>query len=231
MNDTASPTDPFAALIPLLPTLSQLALTYAPACARMQTLALLALDTRLAGLLRHSREPMLAQLRLSWWRETLRQDCDAWPSGDPLLTALQSWNGGHGVLVALVDGWEALTGPAPLGSEAIEAMAKGRGEGFRALAVTLGHTEHGEAAARLGCEWALADLALHLSHPQERAATKALLDAQGGRPSGLPRVLRPLLVLNGLAVAQEKRLEAGGNMATVSPGMLLRALRQGLFGR
>jgi len=58
-------------LVASLPTASRLALAYAPAKARLQTLALFALDTRLAGLLRNSSEPMLAQLRLSWWRETL----------------------------------------------------------------------------------------------------------------------------------------------------------------
>jgi hypothetical protein len=35
------------------------------------TLALLALDARLAAILRGRREPIAAQLRLAWWREML----------------------------------------------------------------------------------------------------------------------------------------------------------------
>lgn len=212
---------------PILPSASRLALTYAPRSSREATLALLALDSRLAGLLRHSREPMLAQLRLSWWRETLRQDPQAWPQGDPLLTALRSWNGGHQGLAALVDGWEALTGPAPLPAEALDAMADGRGDAFAGFARALGREREEEVAHRLGREWALADLSVHLSHPQEREAARVLAGKQTYRP-WVSRPLRPLAVLHALAW---HRLQRGGTDTAISPTALLKALRIGLLGR
>ena len=85
----------------------QLALAWAPARARDATLALFALDTRLAGFLRRGGEPLAAQMRLAWWRETLGSPSSAWPRGDPLLDELSGWSDPE-QLVALVDGWEGL---------------------------------------------------------------------------------------------------------------------------
>ena len=78
-------------LLGSLPVLHRLALTYAPARATRPTLALLALDARLAGIVRSASEPMLAQLRLAWWREQLEIDLTARPAGEPLLAVLESW--------------------------------------------------------------------------------------------------------------------------------------------
>ena len=214
-------------LIETLPLIERLALAYAPARARLPTLALFALDTRLAGLLRNSREPMLAKLRLAWWRENLERDGEAWPAGEPLLAALRSWNGDHTALTALVDGWEALTGPAPLPREALRSMIAGRGEAFAALSHTLGRTEEAEAARELGRKWAIADLATRIRDADERAAVLAIRAEEGsGRPR-VSRVLRPLLILQALA---ERRLEKGDEAATRSPLALLQAARLGVFG-
>lgn len=217
-----------ATLIGTLPMMQRLALSYAPAAARLPTLALLALDRRLAGIVRHSHEPMLAQLRLSWWREQLAGDAAAWPEGEPLLTALRSWRGAHGGLSPLVDGWEILTGPAPLPEATLEEFGQARGEAFAALAGVLGAARHGAAAHHLGRGWALADLAAHVSHPVERATAHEL--AARGKVAGLrlPRRLRPLAVLHGLA---QRRLRHGETGDALSPGALVLALRLGLLGR
>lgn len=220
-------TESDAALVETLPAASRLALAYAPAAARLPTLALFALDTRLAGLLRHSREPMLAQLRLAWWRESLGRDAAEWPRGEPLLAALRSWNGGHAALVALVDGWEALTGPAPLPGEALAAMAQGRADAFAALAVALGCASEAEAARRLGWRWSLADLTMRLGNAREREAVAALAEAERGSAPRVSRRLRPLLVLHALA---RRRAERGEEAAARSPAALLTAMRAGLLG-
>ncbi len=233
--ETASAPAPLApaqieeSLIPSLSPLASLALAYAPREHRLPTLALLALDARLANLLRHSKEPMLAQLRLSWWRETLGQDAARWPAGEPLLGALRSWNGHHGEAVALIDGWEALTAPAPLGAEALQAMAQGRGEAFAGFARQAGCAAHAEAARAIGIAWGLSDLAVRLRNAEEKAAVEALLEASRGRVGGaVPRALRPLKVLQ---VLSARRLAKGSEDAARSPGAVLRALGVGLFGR
>ncbi|GGY97303.1 hypothetical protein [Novosphingobium colocasiae] len=211
-----------------LPPIARLALAYAPDPARMPTLALLALDARLAGLLRHSREPMLAQLRLAWWRETLGQDAAAWPEGEPLLAALRSWSNAHAPLVALVDGWEMLTGTAPLPADALAGMAEGRAAAFSGLAGVLGFAAQAEDTRAVARRWARADLAMRLGHPQEREAALALYRSEMARPPRLPRPLRPVAVLSALA---RRRLEKGTEAAATSPAAVLTALRVGLIGR
>lgn len=203
-----------------------MSLAYAPASARLPTLALFALDTRLAGLLRNSREPMLAQLRLAWWRENLESSGDGWPAGEPLLQALRSWKGKHRALVPLVDGWEALTGQAPLPARALEAMVAGRGEAFAALAQVLDKPHETQTARQLGRAWAVADLATRLSNAEERDTVIAMRSGEGPIPR-VSRALRPLLVLQALA---ERRLAKGSEAAVQSPAALLKALRLGLLG-
>jgi phytoene synthase len=206
-------------LVGALPPLQRLALAYAPAAAREPTLALLVLDQRLAGIVRNSHEPSLAQLRLAWWREQLQIDAAQWPRGEPLLALLKSWNGGHHAAVELVNGWEYLTGPAPLPAADLLAFANGRGAAFAGLARVLGADP--APALQLGRQWALADLAAHVAHPEEQEKARSLL-AMEGKPPRVARALRPLTVLHGLAAK-------GRDGQT--PAALLTALRLGLLGR
>ena len=199
--------------------MQRLALAYAPACARLPTLALLALDTRLAGIVRNSHEPSLAQLRLAWWREQLQVAPAEWPRGEPLLAVLRSWQGRHAALVELVNGWEYLTGAPPLPAADITAFAAGRGEAFAGLAEVLG--AEAAPAMKLGRQWALADLAAHVAHPEERGTARRLLIDEGPAPH-VSHLLRPLTVLHGLAL----RGRDGQ-----SPRTLLAAMRLGLLGR
>jgi phytoene synthase len=76
-----------------IPPLQRLALAYAPAKSRAPLIALFALDARLADIVRHAHEPMLAQLRLAWWREQLTGGSGGPASGDPLLALLREWLG------------------------------------------------------------------------------------------------------------------------------------------
>lgn len=207
-------------LLDTQPLPRRLALSYASASTRAPMLAFLALDLRLAGIVRSSHEPMLAQLRLAWWREQLGSDGTGWPEGEPLLTALRSWNGGHGALLPLVDAWEGMTGPAPLPAAVFERLAEARGRAFTAIGKD-------EGALRPGRNWALVDLAFHLSHPEERAAAFALARAQDWRRPRLPQRLRPLAVLHALAA---RGLRRGADMDRMTPGDFAAAVRVGLMG-
>lgn len=215
-------------LVEELPVLHRLALSYAPSSVREPTLALLALDTRLAAIVRSASEPMLAQLRLAWWREQLQTEPSARPRGEPLLAALRSWESRRGALVGLVDGWEAMTGEAPLSAAALASLAEARGAAFAALAELAGATEDREVAARLGCNWAFADLVTRLSDPDEQRTVRALAEARDWRASRLLRKLRPLVVLHGLAARQ---IRQGSGQGGLSPPALLLAMRLGLLGR
>lgn len=213
-------------LVAALPAVARLALVYAPARARQQTLALLALDARLATLIRRSSEPMLAQLRLAWWREAIAQDPGRWPQGEPVLSALRSWGEHAGKATVLVDGWEALTAPSPLAAGQLAAFAEGRAGGAAALAVALDRPQEADAARQLGRIWAIEDVAMRLAREDERAAALSLAEAQGK----LPRVSRRLRTLRVLAGLSRRRRLAGGEEGAASPAAMIEALKLGLLG-
>ncbi|PEQ11251.1 hypothetical protein B2G71_18375 [Novosphingobium sp. PC22D] len=218
---------PLDHLLPTLPTLERLALAYAPRSARDPWLAFLALDARLASLLRSASEPMLAQLRLAWWRETLGGAAH-WPAGDPVLAALGSWRGRHAALVPLVEGWEALTAAPPLEARAMTELAQGRSRALAALAKILGEAGSAPAARQLATDWSLADLAMRLSRPDERDLAASLAKGAAGPVPRVPRALRPLAVLRALSW---RRLRRDDEAAARSPAALAVAMRAGLFGR
>jgi phytoene synthase len=213
-------------LVAALPAIARLALVYAPGSARQQTLALLALDARLATLIRRSSEPMLAQLRLAWWREAIAQDSARWPQGEPVLAALRSWGSRAGEATVLVDGWEALTAPAPLTPAQIAAFAEGRANAAAALALAVNRSKDVEAARQLGRIWGIEDVAMRLAREDERTAALSLADAQGS----LPRVSRPLRALRVLAGLSRRRRLAGGDEGAASPAAMIEALKLGLLG-
>src|SRR6187549_2552263 len=139
-------------MIGTLPAPQRLALSYATRGSRAATLALLALDARLAAILRGRREPIAAQLRLAWWREMLARPPGDWPLGEPQLEALRAWRE-PAALAALPSAWEALLAD-DLTPAAIAEFADGRAGAFGALARELGVDAAADAvtAARI---WAL----------------------------------------------------------------------------
>ena len=177
-----------------------LVLSYAPAEARDRLAALLALDDVLAGVLRSTREPMVGQMRLTWWHEALCALDRAVPPAHPVLQALAAAVIPHIAgteLAAMIDGWEALL-DEPLDADAMQRFASARGGGlFAAAAVVLGG-EHPRLQAA-GEGWALADLADHLRDPDR--ATLARRHA-GMRLAGAfrPRWPRRLRALGALAL-------------------------------
>jgi phytoene synthase len=206
-----------------LPPAQRLALAYAPRGARSATQALLALDARLAAVLRRRGEPVLAQMRFAWWRDMLGMVAAGWPRDDEVLDALREWRD-PGVLVALVDGWEGLLAET-LDAPAIDAFARGRATAFGQLAAELGLSRTG-AEICASC-WALADLAGNLSDPGERAAAMGAARALPPCPA-LPRALRPLAVLAALA---NRSLTRGGAPILDGFGAGLLAMRVGIAGR
>ncbi len=174
---------------------------YAPR--RLQALweGFLLLDRRLADAARAGRDPLMAQLRLAWWRDRFDQSAADWPKGEPLLALLTPWDGERAALRALVDGWEARVvgedGGAELGKARIGAMT--------ALA-RLSGLQADEHVRRASAEW------LGLEPPLASAPI-------------LPGALRPLAILRGMAL-REAAGRPGGPLRD-----FLAILRIGLLGR
>lgn len=186
---------------PLLPPETRLAVAYAPPPARASLSALFALDATLAQILRATREPMVGQMRLTWWYEALVALDGTPPPAEPVLRALHADVLPLGVtgtmLAGIVDGWEVLL-EADLDDDAVARFAVGRGARlFTAAAILLGQDDARIAAAGEG--WAMADLRTGLT---DRARATSIGDAaiakldialQGRWP-------RPLRALGALAL-------------------------------
>ena len=217
-----------AELIHELPPPQRLALAYSPAAARTLTAGLLALDARIAGIVRQRGEVLMAQMRLAWWRDTLAKPAAGWPAGEPLLAQLTPWDGVRPALVDLVNGWEELLHDGPLPAAAMLRFARARAGAFAALAALLNNGAAADAATRAGVTWALGDLVTGLSDPDERAHALDLARDHAGPVTRLPRVLRPLTVLDGLA---RRSIRRGGAPMLDGGGAFLLAIRLGLTGR
>jgi 15-cis-phytoene synthase len=213
---------PFLAAVP---TEQRLALAYAGSGQHPVLLGFFALDARLAAIVRGASEPLLGQVQLAWWRDQLALPSELRPRGEPLLALLGAWQGEGASLSALVDGWELLLDSGPLDRTALAAHAEARARGWAALARLAGAPAHADEAQRAGRNWAAVDLAMRLGQGDEHAAARALAEQQDWRPLRLPRSLRPLAVLHGLA-----RRRRGQAELLDGPLALGAALRLGLFG-
>jgi phytoene synthase len=212
------------ALLADLPPVQRLALAYASSRSRPAILSLLALDDRLAAILRGRREPIAAQLRLAWWRDMLARPESEWPAGEPVLETLRSWREPGG-LASLAEGWEALLAEE-LTPVVVAEFVDGRAQAFASLARELG-AHPSEDAAEAARIWALADLAANISDGAERDLVVEY-GRRLGQPPRLSPSLRPLAVLAGLGAGA---LADGGRPLLAGPMSALTALRIGMTGR
>ncbi|MEZ5656166.1 MAG: hypothetical protein R3E04_09820 [Sphingobium sp.] len=197
--------------------------------ARERAERLFALDNECAHIARVATEPMMAQIRLAWWRDGIMaqtlpaehrsQDMEA-------LRALDGFADMRAHLVVMIDGWEELIlfDGADVDTM-LETYAKGRGEGLFAAFLQTG--DDGRAAA--GRLWALWDLAGHLS--DEGLAAKAVAqaaDLAGGITDSraYPRMLAMMA-----SAARRDALRGQGAPADLTPALYLHLLRMQFFGR
>lgn len=153
-----------------------LALSYAPRDGRAALEALLALDETLAAILRTTREPLVGQMRLTWWFDALTALDTARPPAQPVLQALADEvlprDAAGAALAAMIEGWEALLDPDPLTDDRLDAFARGRGGTLFVLAgVVLGAGPR-DPLAGAGAGWALGDLAQHVRDPATAARAR-----------------------------------------------------------
>ena len=121
----------------------------------------LAIDERLAGALRAAREPMIAAIRLAWWRDVLVKDDASKGHGEPLVAAWRAWQPDEAAreyVDDLIDGWSALADPDAPARATADAFSCHRGGGLFAL-LTGDSSPPMQAAGRL---WSLWDLAAHV---------------------------------------------------------------------
>lgn len=110
-----------------------LAILAVPSRHRPAIETLFALDARLAGIVRATREPMVGQMRLTWWHEALTKLDGAPAPAEPLLRDVQQHLLPAGVsgarLAGMIDGWEELIVADALGAETLDRHAGPAGPG------------------------------------------------------------------------------------------------------
>ncbi len=213
----------------------RLILSYAPDTVRNGVAALLGLDNTLAAVIRQMREPMIAQMRLTWWHDALSRLDQAPPPAQPVLTALAAAVLPRGVagadLATLVEGWEALIEGEP-GDPAVRgAYAAGRGERLFALAARLCGGD-AAAVASAGRGWALADLSRSVTDAAAGEAAAREADAALRTAFGAPWPRR-LRAVGALARQAQMDLAADRNLPLpgATPGRIARLGWHRLTGR
>lgn len=210
-----------------------LAIAYAPREARPALAALFRLDEHLGGIVRSTSEPMLGQMRLSWWHEALGALGRGSSPAEPLLVELEALvrqgTLDPSALLPLVEGWEELLEPLPLPDEALAAFARRRGGGLFAAAAQV-IAPIAEADVKAGEGWALTDLAFRLSDRDTAERALALAREKLAAPRPWPRRLRALGILATLA-AGDARAGLDAPRRPSSPRRVARALWHGVTGR
>jgi phytoene/squalene synthetase len=168
-----------------------LAALFAPEPARTDLLALLAFDHELARTKSVTREPMLARIRLEWWREAVAEAAGiAKPRAQPIVESLSETVRRHAMppqgLVALIDAREEeVEGPLDV-ERAGHALAD-----LELAVLGIDHAPTRAAARAVGAAWLMGE-------GPERA--QLLAEARGLRgdvdPAALP-ILLPALALDG----------------------------------
>ena len=185
-----------------------LAFSYAPDHARGALKTLFALDAALGDVLRTTREPMVGQMRLAWWREALQRLDAAPPPGEPVLQGLAAAVLPLGVtgatLADMVNGWEPLLGD--VGEAAIDDHARFRGRALFEAAARVTDAAPSDPVATAGEGWALADLAGNLSDGDraERTRERAVATFAG---INAVRWSRQGRALGALALVARRRLD------------------------
>jgi 15-cis-phytoene synthase len=199
-----------------------IALAYARADLRKDFAALLALDAQIGKIVRTAKEPMLARIRLAWWREQLEGFEAAPPPADPILQAvrvlLQRHDVNGGALVPMVNGWETLLEELPLDEGALTDYAVGRGGTLFEMADRIAKSASGADAKTCGEAWAQNDLGRFNGVGAARKC--AVL---------MPKALRPFAILarfaeRDVADGIEHRARPG------SPRRMMQAAGYALFG-
>lgn len=192
--------------------------------------AIFRLDHALGRVVAATREPMVGQVRLAWWRDNLLLFQQGKPvAAEPVLQALADGLDGvmlHQNLSTMVEGWDILFESMPLSRDQLATYARLRGGTlFGALAALAGLSDT-ESAAAVGARWALADFARHCTDAPTAADAIAMVN---DRPAPVVDVLS-LAILGRFATRDCARGLAGFGTPG-SPKRMAWALSHALFKR
>ncbi|WP_379921320.1 squalene/phytoene synthase family protein [Erythrobacter sp. R86502] len=209
-----------------LPPEAELALAWSAPKVRAPLSIALHLDRRLARIVSRTTEPMLGQMRLTWWREALAKPIADRPRGDAVLDAVgKHWAAREAWLMSIIDGWEILVTAPKLEQNEAARFGASRGAFFGAF-VPDASINVSARLALAGSRWALADAATAVSSEAERAALIASARALAPAAGRIPSEVRGLAVFEALA---QRAINRGGRPLLEGRGASLAALRGAIF--
>ncbi len=182
------------------------ALDHVRAAERPAVAALWALDEQLGQIVASTTQPMVGQMRLTWWREALETRV----SGHPVLAAMES-GFARGIdvegLGILIDGWEELLEPLPLDAARLAAFAEARGGQLFAMTARICDVSRRRRRPGRDGRWPTSGCGArtrkrHRGHWRWPAKYCSEVNAKT-----LPRSLRVLVRLARLDVAAGRRVE------------------------
>lgn len=184
----------------------RLALVYLKDETRSLLTLFLTLDSRLEDIAVKMNEVMIAQIRIAWWRDTLRSNNK--PKGEPFIAMIddvQKLFPNYDIiepLIAMVDGWEQLIiSDNYMGIETMREYAQQRGGApFKFFAHICGEDELAEEYEKLGQIWALSPIFAQEGEQGETARTMALAYIDQLNMKQLSQKIRALSILTFPAV-------------------------------
>ncbi len=168
---------------------------------------LLLFDRRLALVVRQMTEPVIAQMRMAWWREKLALAAELRPAGEPILAELRTLSVDQfpwvePAMALIIDAWDGLIAAEHWDHDVINQHAGQRANAiFVSLANRLLPNKPSDDVMAVGIGWALADL--QILFPE-----LSLITPQKPHQR-LPRQLRSLAILE-RAISLERRQMQGG---------------------
>lgn len=215
-----------------LEPLHRLILSYAKRADRQRYAFLFAFDSRLAGIIRTTSEPLIGQMRLTWWRDILTKAADQRPEGEPLIALfneIEQSAGSLEYLLKLIDGWEVMLEDFPWDSLQLDRYASNRGQGFFGFGLNSdADLEEVEETAKL---WTLWDFAVNCSDPKMRdvafCKSKEILEQNSLR--SFDKSGRPLSILCNLAAYDVKNGKLPDSI--YRPATAVRIIWHGITGK
>ena len=194
---------------------------------RPRLAALFAFDSELSAAVTRASEPIVAQLRLAWWRDEIGKPEQARTLSVPLLAELTDIYGSEiSKLGELVDGFEALAlNDAESGLKGVYGVQKGRTTALNAVIGAENASGLAQPLRDVAASWTFAQYAGGEAHPALKQVAADLLTR---KPPAFPRELRGLTILDRLA---RRSIARGGGPLLATRGDATTALRLGLFGR
>ena len=185
----------------------RIALGFAQLAVRANLTLLWDYDAMLGQIVATTTEPMIGQMRLTWWHDAVVGLDEGKVSGEPMLARLydltRTGDVNGKMLASLIEGWEGLLEPLPLPHSVLSNYANARGRQLFELSLrVLGSSSDPDA----GAAWALVDFASRCTDvcSQQTALTLARNLFAGSKINGP----RPLSIIARLARAKAERPDA-----------------------